>query len=206
MVGGEEDWVVHCSCGTRDDDGERMVACERCSKWSHTRCIGVHDELPPPDGFVCPPCRRAGGRVKTRNSGRFAGRGRGRGRWGERNVAVIPEGDEAAADQVTRNPPDGGTGNAVADTQAVSECISLGLAGTELVETAAEPPVAEVRTAVDLTPQLTSEVADADAVQVDAIFHVDALPQSAAPLEVVPEESLAAELPLVVVEDTVAVE
>ncbi|CAI5969883.1 unnamed protein product [Closterium sp. NIES-65] len=27
--GGSEGWVVECSCGTRDDDGEQMVACDR---------------------------------------------------------------------------------------------------------------------------------------------------------------------------------
>jgi len=32
---------VHCDCGTTDDDGERMVACERCNQWRHTRCLGV---------------------------------------------------------------------------------------------------------------------------------------------------------------------
>ena len=41
VAGGEEDWVVHCDCGTTDDDGERMVACERCNQWRHTRCLGV---------------------------------------------------------------------------------------------------------------------------------------------------------------------
>ena len=32
---------MHCDCGTTDDDGERMVACERCNQWRHTRCLGV---------------------------------------------------------------------------------------------------------------------------------------------------------------------
>ena len=40
--GGEEDWIVHCDCGTTDDDGERMVACERCNQWRHTRCLGAY--------------------------------------------------------------------------------------------------------------------------------------------------------------------
>jgi hypothetical protein len=59
LSGGEEDWIVHCDCGTADDDGERMVACERCNQWRHTRCLGVPDEAPPPDPFVCPNCRAA---------------------------------------------------------------------------------------------------------------------------------------------------
>ncbi|CAI5481008.1 unnamed protein product, partial [Closterium sp. Yama58-4] len=39
--GGSEGWVVECSCGTRDDDGEQMVACDRCEVWQHTRCAGL---------------------------------------------------------------------------------------------------------------------------------------------------------------------
>jgi hypothetical protein len=31
--GGTEDWVVACRCGTLDDDGERMVACDACGSW-----------------------------------------------------------------------------------------------------------------------------------------------------------------------------
>ena len=192
-----------------------MVACETCSKWSHTRCIGVHDELPPPDGFVCPPCRRAGVRVKTRNSGRFAGRGRGRGRWGGRNVAVIPEGDKSAADQGTGDNTDAGTGDDAADTRAVNECVSLGMPGTETLfdslrterpETAADPPAAEANTVVDLTPQPSSEVAAADAVKIESIPQAIKIPQSAALLEVVSEECVAAEQHLVVAEGTPAVE
>eukprot|EP01051_Picozoa_sp_SAG22_P008190 SAG22_NODE_610_length_8597_cov_4.848906_2_plen_662_part_00 len=34
---------VQCVCGTCSDDGERMVACNACGTWLHTRCIGMHD-------------------------------------------------------------------------------------------------------------------------------------------------------------------
>ncbi len=45
-------------CGTLDDDGERMIACDQCGVWSHTRCNGLPEweegEEPPP--FVCGTC------------------------------------------------------------------------------------------------------------------------------------------------------
>lgn len=54
-AGGPEDWVVNCPCGTRDDDGEAMVACDVCETWMHTRCVNV------PDGthtWLCDACQR----------------------------------------------------------------------------------------------------------------------------------------------------
>ena len=57
-VGGVEDWIVDCICGTKDDDGERMVECERCSRWVHTRCYGYPDSGPCPTAFVCSRCRK----------------------------------------------------------------------------------------------------------------------------------------------------
>lgn len=55
-VGGTEDWVVACECGTRDDDGQRMIACDACARWLHSRCGGVPDDAPTPDVFVCSLC------------------------------------------------------------------------------------------------------------------------------------------------------
>ena len=55
-AGGLENWSVRCQCGTTDDDGERMIVCEGCDLWMHTRCNGVPDEdeeLPP---FMCQSC------------------------------------------------------------------------------------------------------------------------------------------------------
>lgn len=54
-AGGPEDWIVNCTCGTRDDDGEAMVACDSCETWVHTRCADV------PDGtshWVCDNCQK----------------------------------------------------------------------------------------------------------------------------------------------------
>lgn len=57
-AGGIEDWQVHCTCGTRDDDGERMIACDACQTWMHTRCQGIPDESPVPDTWVCFACTK----------------------------------------------------------------------------------------------------------------------------------------------------
>ena len=54
--GGTDAWVVRCGCGVSDDDGERMVACDACAVWKHTRCEGVADDAPAPAAFVCAAC------------------------------------------------------------------------------------------------------------------------------------------------------
>ncbi|CAL1405842.1 unnamed protein product [Linum trigynum] len=54
--GGAENWRVKCECGARDDDGERMVACDVCEVWQHTRCVGIDDSEKAPPLFVCSGC------------------------------------------------------------------------------------------------------------------------------------------------------
>ncbi|XP_072992927.1 PHD finger protein MALE MEIOCYTE DEATH 1-like [Typha latifolia] len=54
--GGADTWAVGCACGARDDDGERMVACDACDVWHHTRCVGIEDDDPVPPMFLCAPC------------------------------------------------------------------------------------------------------------------------------------------------------
>ncbi|KAF1002587.1 hypothetical protein AG4045_005157 [Apium graveolens] len=54
--GGADNWTVKCKCGTRDDGGERMVACDICEVWQHTRCIGIDDFNTMPPLFVCDSC------------------------------------------------------------------------------------------------------------------------------------------------------
>ena len=46
------DRVVDCACGAKDDDGERMLACE---VWQHGRCVRIPDnqEMPPPTIYDC---------------------------------------------------------------------------------------------------------------------------------------------------------
>lgn len=53
---GPETWTVDCICGSKDDDGERMLACDKCSIWQHTRCVGIKrtDEIPAK--FLCERC------------------------------------------------------------------------------------------------------------------------------------------------------
>lgn len=52
-------WRVDCSCGARDDDGERMVACDMCEVWQHTICEGIDDSDVVPPLFLCGRCRYA---------------------------------------------------------------------------------------------------------------------------------------------------
>lgn len=59
-AGGEEDWQVFCLCGCRDDDGERMIACDICGLWMHLRCHGIPDCTPSPDQFICSRCKAKG--------------------------------------------------------------------------------------------------------------------------------------------------
>ncbi|RAL48064.1 hypothetical protein DM860_017855 [Cuscuta australis] len=52
--------TVECICGTREDDGERMVECEGCQVWQHTRCCcGIDDGEDAPAVFLCRDCAAA---------------------------------------------------------------------------------------------------------------------------------------------------
>ena len=57
--GGADAWEVQCVCGAQDDDGERMVACDACNVWHHTRCVGIADGAPVPPLFLCISCSGA---------------------------------------------------------------------------------------------------------------------------------------------------
>ncbi|KAH6760075.1 RING/FYVE/PHD zinc finger superfamily protein [Perilla frutescens var. frutescens] len=54
--GGSEKWTVKCKCGARDDDGERMLACDICETWQHTHCCGIEEAEAVPRLFVCETC------------------------------------------------------------------------------------------------------------------------------------------------------
>ncbi|XP_057971445.1 PHD finger protein At1g33420 [Malania oleifera] len=56
MERGTERWTVDCICGAKDDDGERMMACDACGVWQHTRCAGIPDFDTVPARFVCLRC------------------------------------------------------------------------------------------------------------------------------------------------------
>uniref|UniRef100_A0A5B6YRI8 Zinc finger PHD-type domain-containing protein n=2 Tax=Davidia involucrata TaxID=16924 RepID=A0A5B6YRI8_DAVIN len=65
MERGVERWTVDCSCGAKDDDGERMLACDTCGVWQHTRCAGIPDFDAVPARFICHRCRSSGEIAKT---------------------------------------------------------------------------------------------------------------------------------------------
>jgi hypothetical protein len=71
-----EDWAVRCVCGVRDDDGERMIVCDGCGFWLHTRCNGVADEAEEPGpGFMCVSCRAEQAREGEEETGGLSGHG-----------------------------------------------------------------------------------------------------------------------------------
>jgi hypothetical protein len=57
----EEDWIFDCVCGVygQVDDGTHSIACERCSVWQHSKCVGVSEEDADRDdfNFVCATCK-----------------------------------------------------------------------------------------------------------------------------------------------------
>ncbi|XP_010538899.1 PREDICTED: PHD finger protein At1g33420-like [Tarenaya hassleriana] len=56
MERGVENWKVDCVCGTKDDDGERMLSCDVCGVWHHTRCAGIDNTDALPSKFHCFRC------------------------------------------------------------------------------------------------------------------------------------------------------
>lgn len=78
MERGLENWIVDCACGAKDDDGERMLACDSCGVWQHTRCAGISDLDKVPVKFICRKCshfnkfkNRSGGKVNNRGNDKF---------------------------------------------------------------------------------------------------------------------------------------
>ncbi|XP_028806015.1 PHD finger protein At1g33420 [Neltuma alba] len=59
MERGTETWKVDCPCGAKDDDGEKMLACDTCGVWQHTRCAGIENSIAVPSKFVCMRCIRS---------------------------------------------------------------------------------------------------------------------------------------------------
>ncbi|XWS24679.1 hypothetical protein CRYUN_Cryun27aG0003200 [Craigia yunnanensis] len=56
MERGTENWTVDCTCGAKDDDGERMLDCDTCGVWQHTRCAGIDNADAIPVKFICTRC------------------------------------------------------------------------------------------------------------------------------------------------------
>ncbi|KAJ5086614.1 hypothetical protein NUU61_007921 [Penicillium alfredii] len=60
----DDDWIFDCSgCGVHGenlDDGSHSVACEKCSVWQHSKCLGISQEDAEKEDFhfVCRDCKR----------------------------------------------------------------------------------------------------------------------------------------------------
>ncbi|XP_041015490.1 PHD finger protein MALE STERILITY 1 [Juglans microcarpa x Juglans regia] len=50
--------VVDCPCGAKDEDGERMVSCDICEVWQHTRCVRIPNTVEIPHIFLCNRCEQ----------------------------------------------------------------------------------------------------------------------------------------------------
>jgi hypothetical protein len=74
---------VQCCCGVGDDDGERMIMCDSCGFWVHTRCNGLRDNQQEPSGFACKPCREAAAAAAAAGGG---GEAAGEGAAGSKRV------------------------------------------------------------------------------------------------------------------------
>lgn len=56
--GSRQSFIVDCGCGAKDDDGERMVACDICEVWQHTRCLKIPNNEEIPNIYVCSRCEQ----------------------------------------------------------------------------------------------------------------------------------------------------
>ncbi|XP_061355431.1 PHD finger protein MALE STERILITY 1 [Gastrolobium bilobum] len=50
--------IVDCTCGTKEDDGERMVSCDICEILQHTRCVRIPNDEEIPHIFLCKRCEQ----------------------------------------------------------------------------------------------------------------------------------------------------
>ncbi|XP_019454984.1 PREDICTED: PHD finger protein MALE STERILITY 1 [Lupinus angustifolius] len=50
--------IVECTCGTKEDDGERLVSCDICEIWQHTRCARIPNDEEVPHIFLCKRCEQ----------------------------------------------------------------------------------------------------------------------------------------------------
>ncbi|KAM1520537.1 hypothetical protein ACFX10_010909 [Malus domestica] len=55
---GAINYVVHCPCGAKEDDGERMVSCDICEVRQHMLCVRIPDSEQVPHIFLCNRCER----------------------------------------------------------------------------------------------------------------------------------------------------
>lgn len=50
--------IVDCTCGTKEDDGERLISCDICEIWQHTRCVRIPNDEEIPHIFLCKRCEQ----------------------------------------------------------------------------------------------------------------------------------------------------
>ncbi|KAG3164257.1 hypothetical protein PI126_g5180 [Phytophthora idaei] len=66
-------WMFDCVCEVRrrpnHDDGQRMVECESCDTWQHTKCVGIPMTEAPADDYRCPRCVKKARRRKSASKG-----------------------------------------------------------------------------------------------------------------------------------------
>ncbi|KAJ4974318.1 hypothetical protein NE237_007492 [Protea cynaroides] len=48
--------IIDCLCGANEDDGERMISCDICDVWQHTRCVRIANDEDVPHVFLCSSC------------------------------------------------------------------------------------------------------------------------------------------------------
>jgi hypothetical protein len=85
-----------------DDDGERMIVCDGCGFWVHTRCNGVKDsDEEPTAGFACRACREAATAAAKPTAGEAAA-GAEAAKQEEGRSAVGAEGGAAAGSKRAR--------------------------------------------------------------------------------------------------------
>ncbi|KAI3865397.1 hypothetical protein MKX03_021628 [Papaver bracteatum] len=51
-----QNMIIDCHCGAKEDDGERMIACDICEVWQHMRCVQLTNTENVPDIYLCNRC------------------------------------------------------------------------------------------------------------------------------------------------------
>jgi hypothetical protein len=64
MKRGIERWTMDCSFGAKDDDGDRILACDKCGVWRHTICFDINTQ-PVPIHFICLKCQNSDFKSKS---------------------------------------------------------------------------------------------------------------------------------------------
>jgi len=145
--GGCEDWLVMCRCGTKYDDGARMVACDCCGTWMHTRCNGIPDVMAVPLSFLCEGCKIKAEEEEARrqkaadDAAAAAKAAEAESRQGEKQCPVEPEPEPEAASRTAQGGGAGAGGGEQGEGQHLASTEALDGAEDGRVKT--EPAEAE---------------------------------------------------------------